>query len=144
MSKGTADRVLGCVLGLALGDALGAPFQRQRSIQIPDPIPLPSRGTGVTAMARNLVESLTGHSGFDAADVLARHVEWFESGPPAVESFTRRVLARAARDEGVDAARAVWEERGPEVSAGNGSVAYCAPLGAAYSARPSELQDVAP
>src|SRR5581483_7920302 len=42
------------------------------------------------------------------------------------------------------AARAVWEERGPEVSAGNGSVMYCAPLGCAYAHRPRELVELAP
>jgi ADP-ribosyl-[dinitrogen reductase] hydrolase len=41
---------------------------------------------------------------------------------------------------GLDVARA----RGPEVSAGNGSVMYCAPLGLAYAGRPDELHDAAP
>jgi ADP-ribosylglycohydrolase len=35
-------------------------------------------------------------------------------------------------------------ERGPEVSAGNGSVMYCAPLGAFRAARPELLFDEAP
>ena len=29
----------GCVLGLALGDALGAPFEFRRREEIPDPLP---------------------------------------------------------------------------------------------------------
>lgn len=41
-------------------------------------------------------------------------------------------------------AKAAWEERGPEVSAGNGSVVYCAPLGAAYANRPERLLRLAP
>jgi ADP-ribosylglycohydrolase len=53
------------------------------------------------------------------------------------------VLSRAG--EGVtDAAREYVEQRGPEVSAGNGSVMYCAPLGAAYARRPDELLELAP
>ena len=38
----------------------------------------------------------------------------------------------------------MWEERGPEVSAGNGSVMYFAPLGVAYANRPVRLYDLAP
>jgi ADP-ribosylglycohydrolase len=38
----------------------------------------------------------------------------------------------------------VWEERGPEASAGNGSVAYCGPLGVGYAARPEELHATGP
>lgn len=147
------DGVVGCVLGLALGDALGAPFEFQRRERIPQPLPqfeLPWNGvvgatTDDTAMARNLVRSLIERGGFDPEDIARRHVEWFLSRPPDVGSLTRRVLARAARGElAEDAARAVWEERGPEVSAGNGSVMYCAPLGAAFARRPEELFDVAP
>ena len=34
-----ADRVVGSALGLALGDALGAPFEFVRARTIPHPIP---------------------------------------------------------------------------------------------------------
>ena len=43
-----------------------------------------------------------------------------------------------------DAAREYVEQRGPEVSAGNGSVMYCAPLGVAYAFRPDDLFELAP
>ena len=33
------ERVVGCVLGLALGDALGAPFEFRRREDVPDPLP---------------------------------------------------------------------------------------------------------
>ena len=57
-----ADRVVGSALGLALGDALGAPFEFLRARNIPDPIPAlerpwlsepPGSTTDDTAMARN-------------------------------------------------------------------------------------------
>ena len=35
-----ADRAAGCALGLALGDAAGAPFEFRRARDIPDPAPL--------------------------------------------------------------------------------------------------------
>lgn len=148
------ERVVGGVLGLAIGDALGAPFEFRRARDIPDPLPsfeLPWMGlppgttTDDTAMARNLVRSLGERGRFDPDDLVARHLAWFASGPPDVGSLTRRVLVRVR--EGLpaeEAARAVWEERGPEVSAGNGSVMYCAPLGLAYANRPNELFELAP
>jgi ADP-ribosyl-[dinitrogen reductase] hydrolase len=140
------DRVLGSVIGLALGEALGVPLRRMRSNDVPDPVSVALGQTAsATAMARNLVQSLADRGGFDPDDLMARHLAWFASGPPDVESVTRRVLARVSSGTGApDSARAVWEERGPEVSAGNGSVMYCAPLGAAYANRPLELLTVAP
>jgi ADP-ribosyl-[dinitrogen reductase] hydrolase len=150
------DRVVGCVLGLALGDAIGAPFEFRRAKDIPDELPvleLPWRGgppgttTDDTAMALNLVRSLIYRRGFDADDVAGRQVEWLLSDPPDVGTLTGRVLrlvtARLRASPGESPARVatgiareIWEERGSEVSAGNGSVMYCPPLGAAYAARP--------
>ena len=75
--------------------------------------------------------------------MLARHIAWLETGPPDVGNLTRIVLSRAA-DGADDAAREYVEQRGPEVSAGNGSVMYCAPLGVAYAERPEELFMLAP
>ena len=148
------DRVVGSLLGLALGDALGAPFEFLRANNVPDPIPAlerpwldlpPGSTTDDTAMARNLARSLADRGGFDPDDVVGRHLDWFATDPPDVGTVTRRVLKRAAAGEdAVAAARAVWEERGPEVSAGNGSVMYCAPLGLAYANRPDELLDLSP
>ena len=57
------ERVIGSVLGLALGDALGAPFHGLRAHQVPHPLPVfelpwmgfsPGVTTDATAMARNL------------------------------------------------------------------------------------------
>jgi ADP-ribosyl-[dinitrogen reductase] hydrolase len=137
-----------------LGDALGAPFEFRRAKDIPAPLPAfelpwmgrpPGSTTDDTAMARNLARSLANRGRFDPDDVVARHVAWFRSDPPDVGNLTRRVLRRVAAGEAApDAARAIWEQRGPEVSAGNGSVMYCAPLGVAYANRPHLLLDLAP
>jgi len=148
------DLVTGCVLGLVLGDALGAPFGASRAKELPDPLPAfelpwrdlaPGTTTHNAAMARNLVRSLGERGGFDAEDLMARHLEWFRGEPADVESLTGRVLRRVSSGaKAEDAARAVWRERGPEASAGNGSVAYCAPLGAAYANSPGQLFQLAP
>ncbi len=148
------DRVIGSVLGLALGDALCAPFEFLRARNLPDPIPAlelpwmdlpPGSTTDDTAMARNLVRSLADRGGLDPPDLVSRHLAWFRTDPPDVGTITRRVLKRVDRGEDAsEAAKAVWEERGPDVSAGNGSVMYCAPLGLAYANRPEELAELAP
>src|SRR6266508_3340746 len=92
-----------------------------------------------------LGDALGARGELDPDDLVARHLEWFRSDPPDVGAFTRRVLSRVDRGEDAfEAARSVWEERGPEVSAGNGSVMYCAPLGLAYADRAEELLEVAP
>ena len=149
-----AERVEGSCLGLALGDALGAPFEFLRANDVPDPIPAferpwldrpPGSTTDETAMARNLMRSLVERGGFDPIDLVKRHLAWFRSDPPDVGTNIARVLRRVERSEDASAvARAVWEERGPEVSAGNGSVMYCAPLGVAYANRPQRLFELAP
>ena len=149
-----ADRVVGCALGAALGDALGAPFEFLRGRNVPSPVPAlelpwmdlpPGSTTDDTAMARNLMRSLAERRGFDPEELIRRHVEWVRSDPPDVGALTGRVLRRAAGGEDAAAvAREVWEQRGPEVSAGNGSVMYCPPLGLAYAHRPERLTELAP
>jgi len=149
-----AERVVGGCLGLALGDALGAPFEFLRGRNVPDPVPAlerrwldhpPGSTTDDTALARNLIASLAARGGFDAQDLVERHLAWFRSDPPDVGTITGRVLRRVALGEDAAAvARDVWEQRGPEVSAGNGSVMYCPPLGLAYANRPGELFELAP
>ncbi len=150
---GQRDRAKGAVLGLALGDALGAPFEFRRAAEIPDPLPAferewmglrPGTWTDDTALARNLWRSLIAHGGRLALDdVLVRHQEWLAGGPPDVGNQTAAALREHARGT-PDAARAVFERRGPEVSAGNGSVMYCAPLGVARAIDPRRLRAEAP
>ena len=140
------ERAIGSILGLAVGDALGAPFEFRRRSHIPDPLPAfelpwmgmpPGTWTDDTALARNLWTSLLEHGGeLDLDDLRARHVAWLGSGPPDVGNQT----ALALRGD----ARAVFERRGPEVSAGNGSVMYCAPLGVVRANEPDRLREEAP
>lgn len=147
------QRVVGGVLGLALGDALGAPFEFRRTHDIPSPIPAfelpwmdrpPGSWTDDTAMARNLWTSLIATGGtLDTDAVLRRHLEWLESSPPDVGIQTVAALREHQRGT-PDAAKAVFDRRGPEVSAGNGSVMYCAPLGLAYANREDDLLEAAP
>jgi ADP-ribosylglycohydrolase len=97
-------------------------------------------------MARNLVQSLVHSGDLDTVDLADRHIEWYRSQPAGIGNLTRRVLERADRTGVLAelAARQLWEQRGPEVSAGNGSVMYCAPLGAFRAERPELLHEEAP
>jgi ADP-ribosyl-[dinitrogen reductase] hydrolase len=147
------QRAIGAIVGLAVGDALGAPYEFQRRELIPVPLEAfvrrwmqrpPGSWTDDTAMARNLWTSLIANDGrLVLDDVLARHLVWFESSPPDIGNQTRLALAEAARGT-PEPARVVFERRGPEVSAGNGSVMYCAPLGVVRSDTPESLFDEAP
>src|SRR5512145_1839468 len=103
------ERVVGCALGAALGDALGAPFEFLRANNVPSPIPAlerpwmdepPGSTTDDTAMARTLMRSLTQRGGLDPDDLVGRHLEWLASDPPDVGSLTGRVLRRLARRQG--------------------------------------------
>jgi len=145
--------VLGSILGLAIGDALGAPFEFRRRTQVAFPLPAfelpwmglpPGTWTDDTAMAMNLWQSLIDHTGaLDLDDVLQRHLAWLAADPPDVGIQTRLAL-QEAQDGTPDAAKALFERRGPEVSAGNGSVMYCAPLGVTRANQPELLIEEAP
>ena len=145
--------MLGSILGLAIGDALGAPFEFRRRTQVAFPLPAfelpwmglpPGTWTDDTALARNLWLSLIEQQGaLDLDDVLERHLAWLASDPPDVGIQTRLALQEAEAGT-PEPARAVFERRGPEVSAGNGSVMYCAPLGVARAKTPELLIEEAP
>jgi ADP-ribosyl-[dinitrogen reductase] hydrolase len=153
VSEDLHDRAAGSIVGLAIGDALGAPFEFRRRDEVPDPLPAfqepwmglpPGTWTDDTALARNLWTSLIDHRGaFAPDDVLARHVAWLKTDPPDVGNQTWAALQEAIRGT-PEPARAVFERRGPEVSAGNGSVMYCAPLGVARARDPERLLTEAP
>src|SRR5437867_1689172 len=120
---GIRERAVGSVLGLAIGDALGAPFEFSRAKDVPSPLPAfqlswngmaPGTWTDDTAMARNLWRSLTERGRLDLDDVLQRHLAWLTTSPPDVGNMTRLVLTWAGKAV-ADAARRYVEERGPEV-----------------------------
>jgi len=153
VDDGTLRRAVGAIVGAAIGDALGAPFGSLRRDAVPSPLPAFERarpghalgsGTDATAMARNLSGSLIANDGaLVPSDVLARHLAWLATGPPDVGAQTRLALEEASRGT-PEAARVVFERRGPEVSAGNGSVMYCGGLGVARVRHPERLFAEAP
>ena len=135
--EGFLNRAKGCLLGLAVGDALGATLE----FSIRDSLPLhtemtgggpfglkPGEWTDDTAMAIALGESLRECRGFNPRDVMDRFLDWQDNGTYSctgtcfdVGITTSRALAAYRRDgnpfAGVD----------DQDAAGNGSLMRLAP-----------------
>lgn len=141
-------RYLGCLVGLAVGDALGTTleFKPPGSFEpISDmvgggPFGLrPGEWTDDTSMALCLAESLIENRGFDPIDQLERYVRWFREGHL---SSTGRCF-----DIGNTIRQALrkFEETGEPYggsthprSAGNGSIMRLAPVPLFYAQNPKE------
>lgn len=89
MIVSTQDRFHGCLLGLAVGDAVGTTveFKTRGSFEpVTDmagggPFGLkPGQWTDDTSMALCLAESLIEKQGFDARDQMERYVRWYRDG----------------------------------------------------------------
>jgi poly(ADP-ribose) glycohydrolase ARH3 len=133
-------RFQGCVFGLALGDALGAPFEggvlerllwrligRTRSGEM--------RWTDDTQMSLDVIESLVARGGVDSDDLAARFAagyRWSRGYGPA----TAKVLRRISRGQR-------WQEANTSVyregSFGNGAAMRAPVIGLFYASRAGEL-----
>jgi ADP-ribosyl-[dinitrogen reductase] hydrolase len=135
-------RFEGCLVGLAVGDALGMPVEGMspqeiaaRFGRITDMAAgwLPAGSTtDDTAQALILAESLAERGHFDPEDVMARLVTWYRRGPVGIGGHTRRVLSLVASGR-------PWREVVEEVerqeapyTVGNGSLMRCAPIALRY------------
>jgi len=152
------DRFVGTLVGLALGDALGGPleFLSRNQIQIKfgqvDEMIgggwldlRPGEWTDDTAMMLCLAESLVARQGFEAAAVTENYLAWYRSGPKDIGNVTRASLALHDLGGPPDEAARVAHE-GSGLSAGNGTIMRCAPLGLYYRSNrfrliESSLQD---
>src|SRR3954468_11315596 len=105
-----SHRVAGALVGSAVGDALGAPFEFRPPGQFTDRFPVAARGTRTemcgggsldwapgeftndTRMALLVAESLLENDGLDEADLFHRFRSWLAGDPPDVGNQTRAVL----------------------------------------------------
>ena len=83
------NRYLGCLMGLAVGDALGAPLEFHPPGTFESIEDMVDGGafnlqvgqyTDDTAMALCLADSLIACEGFEPVDQLRRYVRWFKRG----------------------------------------------------------------
>ena len=136
----------GCLVGLALGDALGAPFEGAGPVSRAEVCAAAVqrevlRYTDDTHMAIGVAESLVACRGFDGrhmADTFVRNFErepWRGYGPGPPRVF-RRIKSGAPCDK---AAQEVY----PGGSFGNGAAMWVAPVGLFYHRDPEKLREVA-
>ncbi|MBY3555834.1 hypothetical protein HGI15_20920 [Modestobacter lapidis] len=136
-----SHRVAGALIGAAVGDALGAPFEFGPPGQFSARFPVAARGvqtemcgggalhwapgefTDDTQMALLLATSLLERGGLDEADVFARFQRWARAEPPDIGSQTRAVLGS---DRPWDVAAAEHFARHGH-AAGNGSLMRTTP-----------------
>ncbi|GAA3159886.1 hypothetical protein GCM10010531_09170 [Blastococcus jejuensis] len=136
-----SHRVAGALVGSAVGDALGAPFEFGPPGQFTARFPVPARGaktemcgggslgwapgefTDDTQMALLVASSLIEHDGLHEADLFDRFRTWVEAGPPDVGNQTRAVLGS---NRPWDVAAAEHFQRAGH-AAGNGSLMRTTP-----------------
>lgn len=136
-AESLTDRFKGSLVGLAVGDALGAAveFRKPGTFEPVDGM----RGGGPhgleagqwtddTSMALCLAESLISCSGFDAADQMGRYVRWYREGHMSctgscfdIGNATRASLERYEETGEANSGSAAAD------SAGNGSIMRLAP-----------------
>jgi ADP-ribosyl-[dinitrogen reductase] hydrolase len=137
MAEPLLDRSMGALLGLAVGDALGAPHEGRDRGGYP-PVSdysaggvhgLPAGGwTDDTAMAVCLAESLLARGGVAERDLLERFLRWYRTGENSctgaaigISRKTRAALERFERSGRADAAAELE-------NAGNGAIMRLAPV----------------
>ena len=137
-----SDRQRGCLLGLAIGDALGAAIEFQSPGTF-EPVAGyrgggphrigPGEWTDDTSMALALADSLV-HAGWDLNDQASRYLQWFLNGEYSVNGrcfdigfATRRGLGRFTQTK--DARHSGDTDSN---SSGNGSIMRLAPVPIRY------------
>ncbi len=141
------DRYRGCLLGLAVGDALGAPLEFLERDEIERQFGVlremigggwletaPGEWTDDTQMAFAIAKSIVRIGAIEPSDVATLFVEWFESKPKDVGNTTTRSLQHLA--SGVP-----WNEAGSRTlkefggsAPSNGSLMRSAPIALANRA----------
>jgi ADP-ribosylglycohydrolase len=144
-----ADRFLGCLLGLAVGDAVGTTleFKDPGTFKPIDdmvgggPFQLkPGQWTDDTSMALCLAESLIECQGFDPIDQLTRYRRWYKEGYLSAKDhcFDIGNATRGALEEFGRTGEPWCGSTSPN-SAGNGSLMRLAPIPMAFANRPVEM-----
>lgn len=138
------QRAIGAVVGSAVGDALGAPFEFGAAGAFSSRFPVPAAGgemsggggwdageaTDDTQMAVHVAESLLERGGLDLPDIFARFQRWAADDPKDIGLQTEDVLTRGLPWDQAAAAH----YRSSHRAAGNGALMRVTPS-AVYFAR---------
>src|SRR3954469_2220078 len=138
------------MLGLAVGDALGAPLEGgPRTDTGPAGGELtgggpygvgPGQGTGVTQLAVRLAAAIAELGGYDADHALRGYVAWYRTDPPGMSDHMREVLATIAGGDDSYRATSTFHFGGANTS-GNEALVRVTPIGIAYAGREDALRD---
>lgn len=145
---GKIELYRGCLLGLAVGDALGTSLEFKPPgsfVPIQDMIGggpfglAPGQWTDDTSMALCLAESLIERGGFDPVDQLERYLLWYREGhlSSTGRGFDIGNTVRAALLRFEQTHEPFCGSTDPS-TAGNGSIMRLAPVPMFYSLRPQE------
>ena len=140
------SKFLGALIGTAVGDSLGAPFEGRRRVKLEEIEAIADRQqvltyTDDTHMMIGVAESLIRSRGFDGEDMAHTFVNNYELEPsrgygPGPPRIFRLIRAGAAWDE---AAQGLYRSG----SYGNGSAMRVAPISVFYHDNPKMLREVA-
>jgi ADP-ribosyl-[dinitrogen reductase] hydrolase len=140
MMRKSQDKVLGALLGVAAGDALGAPLEfmsaseiRAKHGEVREMLGggwlsvVPGEITDDTQMTLAVAEGIAENPNDPIPAIGRRFIEWYDSGPKDVGNACRAAIAYAKRheakslDDWLAAARRVHDETGGR-TAGNGAL----------------------
>jgi len=136
MKKNIRNSFLGAIVGCAVGDALGAPFEGQGALDGMPPEELlrtfrrigdlpEGIWTDDTQLTLMLAESIIACRGINAADFADRLTEAYLRGETLGWGMSTRQAARNRARRGMD-----WREMGDEIGrAGNGCAMRASPIG---------------
>jgi ADP-ribosyl-[dinitrogen reductase] hydrolase len=117
------DRILGCLLGGAIGDAWGGPYEGALPQAVPV-FPASARLSDDTQLTTATCESIIENIGVEPAHIAGRFRAWFEAG--RIHGLGASTM-KALRDLGAGAHWAIAGAKG-ERAAGNGAAMRVAPL----------------
>ena len=143
MTKKDLDRYRGCLLGLAVGDAIGTTVEfkaRGSFVPVTDMTGggvfnlKPGQWTDDTSMALCLAESLVEKNDFDAHDQMTRYLDWYQNGylSSTGRCFDIGGTTRQALEKFKATGKPMSGSKHPS-SAGNGSLMRLAPVAMFYA-----------
>jgi ADP-ribosyl-[dinitrogen reductase] hydrolase len=146
------DRFRGCLVGLAVGDALGATVEHLAREEIRARFGVhteivgggwldlePGEVTDDTEMALCIARSLVAQGRVDPEDIARRFVAWYLAGPKDVGRTVAAALIGIIRGESRDEAAERVYRAAPHRTAGNGSLMRTAPIALFHAWQPREL-----
>lgn len=144
MDKGQIrDRFRGCLLGLAIGDALGAPVEGMKEERVaelygtvreyhPSAGLQPGEFTDDASLALGMAEAIIAQGKVDPDAIADAFLHWKRTDGRGIGTLTWEALNLLEAGEApLDAGRLAWEKGGRR-SAGNGAVMRCAPIALLY------------